>query len=137
MQLIASQELASDENLWLKHLTDQLAAENLSALSRVIARAKDLQLDAYVNAIMRANVQSLKEVLAMGALTLEDVFMEFGYEELTQKWLKQGMDRGRQEGRQEGQLEVARKLLSKGIDAEIVADSTGISLDILRQQMIS
>jgi hypothetical protein len=27
--------------------------------------------------------------------------------------------------------------LSKGIDAEIVADSTGISLDILRGQMIS
>jgi predicted transposase YdaD len=39
----------------------------------------------------------------MGALTLEDVFMEFGYEELTQKWLQQGMDRGRQDGRQEGQ----------------------------------
>jgi methylphosphotriester-DNA--protein-cysteine methyltransferase len=133
MQLIASQELSEDENLWLKNLTDQLAAENLSALSRVIARAKDLQLDAYVNAIMRANLQSLKEVLAMGALTLEDVFMEFGYEELTQKWLQQGMDRG-QEAKA---LEVAHKLLSKGIDAEIVADSTGISLDILRGQMIS
>ena len=41
----------------------------------------------------------------------------------------EGIAEGRVEGRAEGFMEVAKKMLDKGMSAEVVADMTGLSLD--------
>ena len=41
----------------------------------------------------------------------------------------EGLEEGRAEGRAEGIVEVAKKMLLKGISAELVAEMTGMSLD--------
>ena len=41
----------------------------------------------------------------------------------------EGIAEGRAEGRAEGFMEVAKKMLDKGMSAEVVADMTGLSLD--------
>jgi len=41
----------------------------------------------------------------------------------------EGIAEGRAEGRAEGIVEVAKKMLGKGMSAEVVADMTGLSLD--------
>ena len=41
----------------------------------------------------------------------------------------EGRVEGRAEGRAEGFMEVAKKMLDKGMSAEVVADMTGLSLD--------
>ncbi len=50
---------------------------------------------------------------------------------------KEGMEEGRKEGRKEGiketQLEVAQKLKGKGIDLDLIAESTGLSLSEIDQ----
>ena len=50
---------------------------------------------------------------------------------------KEGMEEGRKEGRKEGiketQLEVAQKLKGKGIDLNLIAESTGLSLSEIDQ----
>lgn len=47
------------------------------------------------------------------------------------------MEEGRKEGRKEGiketQLEVAQKLKGKGIDLDLIAESTGLSLSEIDQ----
>ena len=43
--------------------------------------------------------------------------------------IAEGRVEGRAEGRAEGFMEVAKKMLDKGMSAEVVADMTGLSLD--------
>ena len=53
-------------------------------------------------------------------------------------WQK-GLQQGRQEGRQEGYRDVALNLLKKGVDLQLILDSTGLSekeLDALKNKGI-
>ncbi len=56
-----------------------------------------------------------------------------------QEGLQEGLSRGKQEGRFEEKLEVARNLLSKGIDPSIVEESTKLSheeIEELKNQVL-
>ncbi|MGN0188993.1 MAG: hypothetical protein ACI395_05710, partial [Candidatus Cryptobacteroides sp.] len=44
-----------------------------------------------------------------------------------EKGLQQGLEKGLQQGREARTLEIARKMLSDGLDAELVARYTGLS----------
>lgn len=56
-----------------------------------------------------------------------------GLEEGKREGLEKGMEEGRKEGEREAKLETARKLLDKGIDIEIIADVTGLSVEELEE----
>ena len=47
--------------------------------------------------------------------------------------MEEGRKEGRKEGEREAKLETARKLLDKGIDIEIIADVTGLSVEELEE----
>lgn len=52
---------------------------------------------------------------------------EFNQRISNQKFLEEGLEKGRNEGKKEGIAEVAKKLLEKHVDIEIIKETTGIS----------
>ncbi|TKI05789.1 transposase [Martelella alba] len=46
---------------------------------------------------------------------------------LAEQWRQQGMQQGMQQGRHERNQEIARDLLSMGIDRQKIKDATGLS----------
>ena len=54
-------------------------------------RCKEAEAGAYLYAVLQANIKTLREVIAMGELTLEKVLEESG---LTAKWEARGETRG-------------------------------------------
>jgi flagellar biosynthesis/type III secretory pathway protein FliH len=60
---------------------------------------KKAEAGAYLYAVLEANIETLREVLTMGELTLEKVLEESG---LTAKWEERGEVRGKTLGKAEG-----------------------------------
>jgi len=56
----------------------------------------------------------------------EDQLMTIA-EQLEQKGLEQGLKKGLETGRQEGKREVARNLILKGMEMQLVKELTGLS----------
>jgi predicted transposase YdaD len=76
--------------------------------------------------ITRFNGRSLKELCAMGGITLEELSQSLAYREI--------FGQGRQEGRQEGELNMALRLLRRrcgAISAEQEAGIRALSLERL------
>lgn len=46
--------------------------------------------------------------------------------------LKEGLEKGREEGREEGRMQVAQAMLANGVDPDLIALSTGFSLEELK-----
>jgi hypothetical protein len=63
---------------------------------------KEAEAGAYLYAVLQANAETLREVLAMGELTLEKVLEESG---LTAKWEARGEMRGIALGEAQGKSE--------------------------------
>ncbi|HIF9114929.1 TPA: Rpn family recombination-promoting nuclease/putative transposase [Photobacterium damselae] len=78
--------------------------------------------------------QALVEELAVQVPEHEEVLMTIA-EQLRQEGRQEGemrgLVRGRQEGIQEAQHKIAKELLLAGLDKEVIAKSTGLSLDEL------
>ena len=91
IQIIDSRELPEDENLWLKSLNNTLDARGWRRMLSEMARLgkKPGLMRAYLNAITRANRESLREVYEMGedALAFDRMLEEIG---LTAKWEARG-----------------------------------------------
>jgi predicted transposase/invertase (TIGR01784 family) len=45
---------------------------------------------------------------------------------LAQRWVEQGVETGIKEGKKIEKIEIAKKLIKKGIDLNIIAESTGL-----------
>ena len=62
-----------------------------------------------------------------------------GFEQGLEKGREEGLEKGREEGRAEGELkgklEVARALKEKGLDLELIASATGLSVEALRENL--
>jgi hypothetical protein len=100
IQIIESRKLPDEENLWLKSLGRGLSAESLDrVLRKSTPWKKEAEAGAYLYAVLQANAETLREVLAMGELTLEKVLEESG---LTAKWEERGEVRGMALGKTEG-----------------------------------
>ena len=94
IQIIDSRKLSAAENLWLEGLDNALDRQRMSRVTEEIARqGKAAQIKAYLNAIVRANAEILREILKMSTseLTLEKVLEEVG---LTAKWEARGKAQG-------------------------------------------
>ncbi|MDR2500866.1 MAG: hypothetical protein LBD37_07305 [Treponema sp.] len=102
IQIIESRKLPEEENLWLKSLGRGLSAAVLDRVLKQSARwKKEAPAGAYLYAVLQANVEALREVLAMEELTLEKVLEEFG---LTAKWEARGEARGLAMGEARGMV---------------------------------
>ncbi len=46
---------------------------------------------------------------------------------LAQRWVDQGKEVGLKEGQETEKIEIARKLIDRGIDLNLIAETTGLS----------
>jgi hypothetical protein len=124
IQIIDSRLLPAEENLWLKSLGNRL---DLSALMKVSAeikrQGKAARIQAYLNAIMQANAETIQEAIKMSnaALTLEKVLEDAGW---IARWEARGKVEGTAEGEERKAISVAQKLIARGLPPEDVADIT-------------
>ena len=145
IQIIDSRKLSAAENIWLEGLDNALDQQRMSRVTDEIARqGKAAQIKAYLNAIVRANAEILREVLKMSTseLALEKVLEEVGliakWEARGEargkaQWLAVGEARGEAKGLERGEAskanEIARNMLESGFPKEQVAQLAGLSLE--------
>jgi hypothetical protein len=144
-QIIESEKLNRRENMWLKNLRRDTDAESFAEMLRAVReRGKGAHLRAYLNVLLVANPEILKEVKKTMIMTpeLREVLIDIG---LAAEWEEMGMEKGREEGREkgreegrekgreEGQMKMAKNLLARGIDPIIIAESSGLALDEIRK----
>ncbi|GHT92736.1 hypothetical protein FACS1894140_5190 [Spirochaetia bacterium] len=132
IQILESKKLSPSDNIWLKSLNNGLDFSGLGAIlkeSRV--KGKDTPIRAYLNAILQANAQTLKEVVKMsdGTLTLDDVLAEMGW---TTRWEQKGEARGEAKGEAKGKYIVAQNLLKKGWSVEETAATAELGIDTVK-----
>jgi hypothetical protein len=114
IQIIESRKLPDEENLWLKSLGRGLSAESLDRVLRESAPwKKKAEAGAYLYAVLQANAETLREVLAMEELTLEKVLEESG---LTAKWEERGMALGEARGLAQGKSEGLAQGIAQVLD---------------------
>jgi hypothetical protein len=131
IQIIDSRRLSGVENIWLKDLDNELKAPEIRRITAEILRqGKSAQIGAYLDAISRANKESLQEAIKMSdsALTLDKIFEEAG---LVAKWEARGEARGKEEKA----AEIARNLLKNGFSVEQTAALSG--LDVSKVKVLS
>ncbi|MHC6204012.1 hypothetical protein ACYULU_12560 [Breznakiellaceae bacterium SP9] len=123
IQIIESKKLSASNNLWLRSLNKGLDRDGAGAVLKESERKmRTMQLGAYLQVILKANPEIMKEVFKMseGKQTLEDVLMEVG---LIQEWMEKG--------KLEGKLEGARNMLKRHFPLEVIADITELPIDTI------
>lgn len=75
--------------------------------------------------------QGREEGLSQGLIQGREEGLSQGREEGLSQGLIQGREEGREEGRREALVEIAQKLLSQGVDKQIVSTTTGIPVNEL------
>jgi len=128
IQMIDSRHLSEEENRWLKNLSNRLGVTELSLMYMEISRIdKAVKIAAYLDAILRANAGTLKEVIKMSdaAITLEQVFEEAGW---IAKWEARGEARGEAKGEAKGEelraIKIAKNMINQGLPFETIVSST-------------
>ena len=100
------------------------AVINLPEIKKALGVIQEMSL----NKVEREIYNSHLDFLRIEYSAFLKQFME-GKEE----GIAEGMEKGKAEGRAEGKLEVARKMLSEGLDMELVAKVTNLSDDELKK----
>jgi predicted transposase YdaD len=128
MQAIDSRKLPMEENLWLKSLSDDLDIAGIKKVCGEIARQeKGARIEAYSDAILRANFDTVQEAMRMADMqTIEKVFEEVGW---VAKWEAKGEAKGREE--------TARNALAQGLSIEIVQKITGLDMETIKSLQVS
>jgi hypothetical protein len=128
IQIIDNRHLPEEENRWLKNLSNRLGVPELNRLYIEISRiGKAAQIAAYIDAILRANAGTLKEVIKMSdaTITLEQVFEEVGW---TAKWEARGEAKGKAEGEARGEelgaIKIAKNMIAQGYSFEAIVSTT-------------
>ncbi|MDR1802081.1 MAG: hypothetical protein LBQ94_00605 [Treponema sp.] len=122
IQVINSRKLSADENLWLRDLDNQLGAPDIQRVSAEIDRlgkTAQAQVKTYLNVVLKANIENLREVLKMSD-SLVDLFAEIG---LAAKWEAKYLA----EGKEIKAIEIARNLLNLGDSTDKIIAVTGLS----------
>jgi len=132
IQIIESKRLPEKENLWLESLRDGLKESTAQAIvDEEKRRDRKINIDAYMDVVVRANPRAFLEVQTMAKKkkeTFEEVFTEAG---LIPEWLERGRVQGREQGKAEGREEIARNLLAKGSSPEFVHETTGLPMETI------
>jgi hypothetical protein len=126
VQIIESKKLSASDNMWLRGLSNQLSAKELIKIENErVKQGKDANLNAYMRAIVQANLNAVKEVVDMGYSSLqevvEDLIEEGHFKELVSKL----------EARKDA--EAAQEMLLDGQSPENIAKWLKLPLDKVRQ----
>jgi predicted transposase/invertase (TIGR01784 family) len=122
--------------LLMKHIRQRDLMDLLDRLPRVMVEwISPEQVRVLINYMVNAGEAPAPEFMRALAERLpqhEDELMTIA-QQLQQKAREEGIQIGRQEGKLEGKLEVARTMLTNGIDRNSVMQMTGLSEDDLRR----
>jgi hypothetical protein len=151
IQVIDSQRLSAEENLWLRSLSNKLNLLEVEQISTEIAQQdKAARIAAYLHAIAQANPKSIKEAIKMAnTLTIEQVFEDVGW---TAKWEARGRAEGEARGRTEGEargrtegeargrtegeeqkaISIAQNMVNLGFPIETVVSATQLNIEKVR-----
>ena len=139
IQIIESRKLPEDENLWLNSLRDGLKKSSACAIRERKKRVRGINIDAYLDVVLRANPRVFMEVETMAKKreTLEDVLMEYGIipewlERGREQGIEQGIEKGKEQGLEKGKEIIARNLLGMGMSVEEIAQATELTVEKIR-----
>ena len=124
IQIIESGKLSEDENLWLNSLREGLKKSSLDViLDEGKKLGQEINIDAYLDVIFRANRKTFKGVDKMGwRHTLIEILAEEG---LNTQWL---LEQCREENREK----TARNLLARNMPIEDIAQITELPVEKIR-----
>jgi len=118
IQIIETKKLSEKENRWLESLRGGLKESSLSVIFEEGKKlAREINIDAYLDIILRANKKTFMEVYKMTAPTLEEILTEVG---LVPKWMEQGQEK------------TARNLLARSMPIEDIAQVTELPIEKVR-----
>jgi hypothetical protein len=131
IQIIESRKLSEAENLWLNSLRKGLKKSSACAIEREKGRVPGVNLDAFLDTVIRSNPRIFLEVqnMAKRGETFEEVFTEAG---LIPEWMERGRAQGLEQGRVQGMEKTARNLLAKNMPLEEIAEVTELPLEKIR-----
>ena len=126
IQIIESGKLSDSENRWLKSLRDDLKESSLNViLDEGKERRREINIDAYLDVILRANQKTVKEINKMRAPSLEAILTETGFvPELIERGIQRGIERGKEK--------TARNLLARNMPIEDIAQVTELPIEKIR-----
>jgi hypothetical protein len=124
VQIIETQKLPEDEDLWLRELRSGI---NESGLENVLDRLYEIDKMkaslAYLSVVLRANKREMMEVSMKKYPTLEEIFIEAGF---TKQWEARGETHGRKlgeaHGRKLGEAHIIEMLRSGKSPDELIRE---------------
>jgi hypothetical protein len=125
IQVIDTQRLTGEENIWLRDLDNKLDVERINEITAKIGRlGTAARVAAYYDVITRANMEKVEEAYQMRKKTM-------GFFEMLEHI---GVfDEAEAKGEATKALEVAKNLITRiGLPLEQVADATGLDLETVQ-----
>jgi len=126
IQIIETKKLSEKENRWLESLRGGLKETRLGVIFEEGKKlAREINIDAYLDVVLRANMETFTEVYKMTAPTLKEILTEVGF---LPEWEKQISERGIERG----QEKTARNLLGMGMPIEDIARASELPIEKIR-----
>ena len=124
IQIINSRRLSSDENLWLKGLSNRLKPLECLQVHREVHRQnKTDNVKAYLYAIIHANALAIEEAVHMkGKTALDEVLVRTGLAALWEA-------RGEARGEEHKAIDVAQNMINLGLPFETIVSVTKLDPD--------
>ncbi|MDR2718780.1 MAG: hypothetical protein LBB89_12075 [Treponema sp.] len=124
IQIIDSRRLSAEENIWLKGLDNRLNAPEIQRVTAALHRkGKAARIQAYLDAIIRANKERFEEAINMSgtALTLEQIFERTG---LLARWEARGEERQT--------FAIAQNMVKLGFPFEAIVSATELDPEAVK-----
>ena len=127
IQIIDNRLLPVEENLWLKELYDRLDQKEIRRiLTKISSQKKASRIGAYLDAIIRANIEILQEEYKMtdSLSSLTSFLEEIG---ISAAWEAKGEARGEAKGLAIGEakaLAIAQNMVNQGYAIEAIISAT-------------
>jgi len=120
IQIIDSRKLSDDENLWLKDLNNRLEAREASRLLlEVKKQGKAARINAYIDAIARANYFAIRE-----AINMSNTVVSFDYVLEMTGANARAEAKGEVKGAERASLAIAENMINLGLPFETVVAAT-------------
>ena len=112
IQVINNRQLTGDENLWLKSLSNKLDPISVIRISdEIIRQGKAVRIQAYMNAIAKANYHATEEAMNMSspAKNLDEVLERTGFNARVEE---------------KKAIKIAKKLVNLGLPFDTIVSAT-------------
>ena len=102
-QVVVSEELPEDDNLWLNYLRTDLSTAQLERFA--VSKEPKLPMDAYIQVIGEANAEAMEELFMRrkNGVILTEKLDAYFTEKYGAPWIARGEARGEARGRAEGE----------------------------------